>query len=444
MGATVEIPLWLLALGAFGLAVAALDRVVAPTFRWVLRRRLERAVERLNRSLSLRIQPFKLMRRAFLIERLAHDPEVMRAAEAHMAETGMPRDITHRLVDEYAREITPSFSAFLYFGIGARVSRWIAEALYHVRLGAFDREALARIDPEAAVVFVINHRSNVDYLLVTHLASGAASLSYAVGEWARIWPLSRVIRGMGAYFIRRRERGALYRAVLRRYVQLAVEGGVTQAVFPEGGLSRDGALGPPKLGILSYIAEAKAERDVIFVPVGVNYDRVLEDRLLLSAYGPHGAGRFAVKPLVAIGFLVGWALGRLTGRSRRFGRAAVGFGAPLSLRAFRGDAPALAAALMQRIGAAIPVPPVPLVALALSEGPARRAALLDRVETLGARLEAEGAHLVLPEGGLRAAAEQGLEALLLRRIASEAPEGIRVEDAALLSWYARSVPGCGA
>ena len=94
----------------------------------------------------------------------------------------------------------------------------------------------------------MNHRSNMDYVLVTYLAARAGALSYAVGEWARVWPLSRLIRAMGAYFIRRRSRGAFYRRVLARYVQMATAGGVSQAVFPEGGLSVTGAVAEPKLG----------------------------------------------------------------------------------------------------------------------------------------------------------------------------------------------------
>ena len=43
---------------------------------------------------------------------------------------------------------------------------------------------------------------------------------------------------MGGYFIRRGSRNALYRRVLARYVQMATEEGTTQAMFPEGGLSR--------------------------------------------------------------------------------------------------------------------------------------------------------------------------------------------------------------
>jgi len=66
---------------------------------------------------------------------------------------------------------------------------------------------------------------------------------------------------------------------------MATTGGVTQAVFPEGGLSLTGAMGKPRLGILSYIIEDfdPDRSDVVFVPVALNYDRVLEDRFLIKA-----------------------------------------------------------------------------------------------------------------------------------------------------------------
>src|SRR5690606_14479247 len=99
-------------------------------------------------------------------------------------------------------EIVPSFSASAYFGIGTRLARWLSQALYRVRLGHFSEAELAAMDPEATVVFVMNHRSNMDYVLVTFMVAERTSLSYAVGEWARVWPLSALIRSMGAYFIR--------------------------------------------------------------------------------------------------------------------------------------------------------------------------------------------------------------------------------------------------
>ena len=106
--------------------------------------------------------------------------------------------------------------------------------------------------------------------------------------------------------MRRRSRDGLYRSVLRRYVQLSTEGGVTQAIFPEGGLSRDGRLAPPKLGLLSYILDGfdpNGSRDVLFVPVGLNYDRVLEDRILLEALARGGKG-FRARTSVIGGFFL--------------------------------------------------------------------------------------------------------------------------------------------
>src|SRR5207237_10632097 len=96
-------------------------------------------------------------------------------------------------------------------------------------------------------------RASMDYTLVGNLPAGNAAPSYAVGEWARIWPLQTLVRSMGAYFVRRNSRDALYRKVLERWIAMATEAGVTQAVFPEGGLSRDGRLRPPTVGILDYM-----------------------------------------------------------------------------------------------------------------------------------------------------------------------------------------------
>ena len=70
------------------------------------------------------------------------------------------------------------------------------------------RRGLAALDEnsveDVSVIFVMNHRSNIDYVLLAHLMAHRAALSYAAGEWAYVWPLERLIGGMGAYFVRRR------------------------------------------------------------------------------------------------------------------------------------------------------------------------------------------------------------------------------------------------
>jgi glycerol-3-phosphate O-acyltransferase len=346
--------------------------------------------------------------------------------------------------------------------VGIRLARWLSRSLYRMRMADSDLRSLAEIDPEAAVVFVMNHRSNMDYVLVTWLVSQNGALAYAVGEWARVWPLSAVIRAMGAYFIRRRARSPLYRRVLARYVQMAVAGGLTQAMFPEGRLSLDGRLGAPRLGLLSYIVEGAlgaggrpgdpaGGRDVIFVPVALNYDRVLEDRFLVDA-GRTGVRRFR-PPLGTVLRGVGghlWA--RATGRFRGFGTAKVALGAPLSLRASLAGAPgeptaALAAELMRRVGRAVPVLPVPLVARQLllaaaatpAALPATEAALRAGVEADLAALAARG--VALPERGPEAVVADALALLRERGLLDPRSEGLRprAEALDLLRFYAASI-----
>ncbi|MEM7212410.1 MAG: 1-acyl-sn-glycerol-3-phosphate acyltransferase [Pseudomonadota bacterium] len=453
MWETVAVPVWAVWLCLILAVVALLDRVIGPSVRWFFRRRVNRAIDRLNERLQVRIQPFKLTQRKVLIERLVYDPEVMAAVETHTAETGMPRDAAVAEVERYAREIVPSFSAYAYFAVGARISRWIAQALYRVRLGAFDEVALREVDPEATVIFVMNHRSNVDYLLVTYLASTQSALSYAVGEWARVWPLSRIIRAMGAYFIRRRSRNALYRKVLARYVRMATEAGVTQAIFPEGGLSRDGKLQPPKLGLLSYIVggfDPETSRDVVFVPVGLNYDRVLEDRILLAAgEAAHGETRFRVNPLTAMGYIARLIWLRITGRLYRFGYACVSFGTPISLRSYLSEieldqqVAALGEELTRRIGEVVPVLPVSLLSRVLlaAEGPLPLLDLKLRVAEELDTLHAAGAHSHVPRADLDYAVDVGLRMLLLREIALETEGGVQVADGEeqVLQYYANAI-----
>ena len=226
----VTIPVWLLTLILLFAAVTASTHLLFPSVRWYFRRRAERLVNELNKRLEHPIQPFKLLRRQDMIQRVIYDPEVIRAVTEYAESQGVREDVAFEKAHRYAREIVPSFSATAYFGFAVRVTRWLSNLLFDVRLNHVDADELTKVDRDTAVVFVINHRSNFDYVLVTYLAGDKSALSYAAGEWAQVWPLSRIVRAMGAYFIRRKSHTELYRKVLASYVKKATEAGVTQAV----------------------------------------------------------------------------------------------------------------------------------------------------------------------------------------------------------------------
>ncbi len=465
----VAVPVWLFTVLTLLAAWALADRLILPVTRWILRRRTEAVVDGLNRRLSIRLQPFKLTRRQVLIDRVVFDPEVMAAADEHARETKLPRRMVQEEVLRYAREIVPAFNAYVYFRLGYGLARWAARLLYRVRLGFVDEEALARIPPNATVVFLMNHRSNLDYVLVAYMVAGRSALSYAVGEWARVWPLESLIRSMGAYFVRRGSHNALYRRVLQRYVQMATAAGVTQAVYPEGGLSRDGRLRPPKLGLLDYMLrdfDPSGERDVVFVPVGLNYDRTLEDRTLLLDLAPVRQRRGPLAALSTTARFIGSQIALMsTGRWHRFGYACVNFGQPISMaesmrrrsldlrhlpREERFAAIGLLAdELMAAVAAVVPVLPVAVVATVFVAEPAAGLAEIEvkaRVEEHLERLEAAGAKVYLPRQDRDYAVAVGLRMLTLRRFVTVDEEGLhRAVGAEIptLRYYANSIAHFG-
>ena len=464
MTATIAVPVWVAAVAAVLTLWAVLYFLLIPGGRWFVRRRVNRMIDELNSRLQLQIPAFQQTRRQVLIDRLTYDPGVMEAVERVAQESGAPRDVLIRRVERYAREIVPSFNAYAYFRIGYVLARRTAQLLYRVRLGYSDDEALSRIEPDASVVFVMNHRSNMDYVLVAYLAASRSALSYAVGEWARIWPLQTLIRSLGAYFVRRNSGDPLYRQVLARYVQAATAGGVVQAIYPEGNLSRDGRLRRPRLGLISYMLSAfdpDGERDLVFVPVGINYDRVLEDRLLVHELDPE-SDPYPRTHVVAslLTFAAHQAALMLKRRWYRFGYACVNFGSPISMRAyarrhgidFRATDPAVRFDAVERLGgelldavaSAIPVVPVPLVATVFARYPDRAMSELElkvEVHALIEELQRHGAYVHIPRGDRDYEVAVGLRMLTLRHFVEESGGIYRANENArdMLRYYANSI-----
>jgi len=442
MTSTVQMPLWALFLLIAFAAVTFASHFLFPSVRWFFRRRLERAVAKLNTRLTRPIEPFKLARRSDMIQRLVYDPEVTQAIVNYAAKHKVREDVAFEKARSYAREIVPSFSAFAYFSFGTRLANWLASTLYDVQTGPRNSAIVESIEKDATMIFIMNHRSNMDYVLVTTLAAQSSALSYAVGEWAQVWPLNRIIKAMGAYFIRRRSRVGLYRTVLARYVQMATTGGVTQAIFPEGGLTLSGALRPAKLGLLSYVVEGwkPGGRDVVFVPVAINYDRVLEDGVLIAA-STRGDRRFRTRksPVVRAAMRIAWQ--RILGRFARFGTAAVVFADPIRLSDY-GDVPSLrdlGRDLMGRIEAMMPMLCVPMVARALlrSGAPQDEAALIATLQ----RMLDEGSEAPVIIDDVAAGVARACEMLAERGAVTHDDGGwmMAPEGATLLRYYANSI-----
>jgi glycerol-3-phosphate O-acyltransferase len=427
--------------------------------------RVSRPALRAIHEFRARLTRYKLQERRLAREALADDPAITAAVQAHMAEHGMSEQAVRRQVRKYLDEIIPHFNVLSYYRVGYNLAKILVNLLYKTSVDYQDEQALEQIPRHDVVVYLMNHRSNADYVVVAYVLARGVHVSYAVGEWARAWPLEYVFKSFGAYFIRRKFREPLYHTVLERYVQLITRHGVTQGIFPEGGLSRDGKLRPPKLGLLDYICgtmrDPDFDRDIWFVPVALNYDRVLEDRSLIRELVRKEDRSGRLSQFVTVVSYLSSNTGRLlTGRLKRYGRVAVNFGTPLSLRAWLGAAPTdvlqlpreqrlaeldrLAREMMLRIGAIIPVTPVPLAAAALlsfGQTVVTRDALLERMDQLRDRLKEVNSKVV--RGGTRIADiwDRAWRMLRMRRLVVVDGDTLVIlpRGRPLLEYYANSI-----
>ena len=462
----VVIPLWLFLLLSGVFTLVLINKLLMPSVRWFFRKKLNKAINELNQRLNVKLRPFQLTKRQVLLDRLIHDSQVLEFVQQQAMADEVPREVLMEKVQRYAREIVPSFNAYVYYRLGYWLAKKLAKLLYRVRVNSEQNHQLKNVAKDATVVFVMNHRSNMDYVLVSFLVAEKMAISYAVGEWARVWPLQGLIKSMGAYFVRRNSRNPLYRKVLERYIDMATREGVCQAVFPEGGLTRDGKLRPPKLGFLDYMLRNynyQRDRDIIFIPVGINYDRVLEDRTLLLSLDPNSQKKsrwFAIK--TTLKFI--WTNLKLARKHRwsRFGFASVNFSEPFSVKKYCEkkslnfetlvgnerfeEVEKLALDLMHSVEKAVPAVPLAIISSVIIQlANSGKSISLDELK-LNARdfmnqMEERGAKLVFPHKDKDWVLQAAIDRLYLRHLVKIKNNEISIIETQkeVLAYYANSI-----
>jgi glycerol-3-phosphate O-acyltransferase len=308
-----------------------------------------------------------------------------------------------------------------------------------------------RLASAQSVVYLPCHRSHVDYLLMSYVIyrAGLVPPHIAAGDNLDLPLLGRLLRGGGAFFLRRSFKGdPLYATVFAEYLHYLLAQGFPVEYFIEGGRSRMGLLLPPKAGLLAMTIQSFLrwhERPLVFVPVYLGYEKLPE--------GASFVAELAGRPKQRESWLGLLSAARLL--TRRFGKVYVNFGVPLPLGdwldAKRPDwrkAPLsddeqrrlvaeIADELAARINDAALVNPINLVALALLAAPHRVAdevQLADQIDHLAALIDP--AHLAAPAAGQACLAE-ALRLKAVRRLLD--PRGAQIEanafEAALLAYF---------
>ena len=223
-------------------------------------------------------------RRREVIESILDQKTVQENLQAFARECGMSLEHVEQTFRGYLHEIASDLS-YLTMPFWDFLLTWIFETIYEGI--EVNTEALEKIRPLLGVkpvVFVPNHRSHMDYLImsyVLHLQSMPVPYICA-GANLSFWPRGAIFRKSGAFFIRRSYDGnRLYAMSVQAYIEDLIREKSCLEFFIEGTRSRTGKLLSPRMGILSAIAQAYANgasEDVILVPTSFTYESVLEDK----------------------------------------------------------------------------------------------------------------------------------------------------------------------
>ncbi len=285
--------------------------------------------------------------RSWFLQEILTDEALDRLICELAAQRQKPADHLRTLAKRYANEIVADLD-YTYLELLERLmGRTLLRLFESLNV---DADGLSRLREQMArgpVILVPNHKSHTDYLILSSLLyqHGLQMPHIAAGANLSFWPLGRIFRRCGAFFIRRTFKGNdLYRFVLQTYLKVLLREGCCQEFFIEGGRSRSGKLMAPKMGMLRMLtAAAKSANvhDVTYVPVALTYDRVIEHRsyereLVGNAKEQEGTGKLI----------------RLTKylrrKSGRYGSIFVRFGPALTVEN-TGDERADVARLAQRI-----------------------------------------------------------------------------------------------
>ncbi|HEY1405320.1 MAG TPA: 1-acyl-sn-glycerol-3-phosphate acyltransferase, partial [Spirochaetota bacterium] len=150
----------------------------------------------------------------------------------------------------------------------------------------FDPEGLKMVreaSQRGTVVLTPCHKSHMDYIILSYIffRNQITPPHIAAGANLSFFPMGNIFRHSGAFFLRRSFKGlSLYPVVFKQYLKTLVQESYSIEFFIEGGRTRTGRLVYPKLGILHYLVNAVDEHynnDLIFIPISIGYDRVLEE-----------------------------------------------------------------------------------------------------------------------------------------------------------------------
>uniref|UniRef100_A0AAY4EZR5 Glycerol-3-phosphate acyltransferase 1, mitochondrial n=1 Tax=Denticeps clupeoides TaxID=299321 RepID=A0AAY4EZR5_9TELE len=189
-------------------------------------------------------------------------------------------------LQEMVASISPAF---------IRLTGWVLLKLFNsffwsiqIHKGQLEMVKKAASENNVPLVFLPVHKSHIDYLLITFIlfCHNIKAPHIAAGNNLNIPIFSTLIRKLGGFFIRRKldetsdgKKDVLYRSLLHAYTEELLRQQQFLEIYLEGTRSRSGKPSPARAGLLSIIVDTLCCSnipDVLIVPVGISYERIIE------------------------------------------------------------------------------------------------------------------------------------------------------------------------
>lgn len=362
----------------------------------------------------------------------------------------------------YLNEIVSDYSASAVRFADMALTRLWTQLYDGVEVHNFN--TVRELAKDYEIIYTPCHRSHIDYLLLSYVIykRGLMVPYIAAGDNLNMPFVGQLLRGGGAFFIRRSFRGnALYTSVFKEYLYSILSRNTPLEYFIEGGRSRTGRLLPPKTGMLAMTVHSHLRgraKPIAFVPTYIGYERLME--------GATYVGEMQGKPKEAESIF--GILQTLRKIERIFGKVHVNFGDPVFLDDLlkqhgaenivieKNDDPVPAAvseainssavAILENINRAVVINPVSLLSLILLATPKHTLdeevciKQLDAYRRLASALPYDERTQVTPLSGKEIIA-YGLKLKLIKRVQHVLGDIIAIEDnqAVLLTYFRNNI-----
>jgi glycerol-3-phosphate O-acyltransferase len=266
-----------------------------------------------------------LSHRRMLMDAVTSSVAVQNAIKAHVLKERVSFEVAEEKAQAFFWEIAADYAHPVVRSLSFMLT-WFWNQIYSgVKVNHFD--SLQKVAQGREVVYVPCHRSHIDYLLLSYLlySNGIVVPHIAAGVNLNLPVVGPILRRGGAFFMRRSFKASpLYAAVFSAYLSELIAQGFPVEYFIEGGRSRSGRTMPARAGLLSMTVKsylANPQRPVVFQPVYIGYEKVIEGKSYLGEL----SGRAKKKESI-------WGLLKsFRVLKENFGAVAVNFGEPIEL-----------------------------------------------------------------------------------------------------------------